>query len=88
MVQLGQRFMLIFPVPLQGHALHQFHTDAYCWIFYCRFGFGVCIVIEQTSEVVIAVSAEAASFFKRRRLIANQVIEKELEDGSLILSPR
>ena len=58
MVQLGQRFMLIFPVPLQGHALHQFHTDAYCWIFYCRFGFGVCIVIEQTSEVVIAAFVE------------------------------
>jgi predicted DNA-binding transcriptional regulator YafY len=43
---------------------------------------------EKTQEVVIAVSAEAASFFKRRRLIANQVIEKELEDGSLILSAK
>ena len=28
------------------------------------------------------------SYFKRRRLITNQVIEKELEDGGLIISAR
>jgi len=39
-------------------------------------------------EVVMTVSAEAASYFKRRKLIANQVIEKELADGSLIISTK
>jgi hypothetical protein len=29
-----------------------------------------------------------AGYFKRRKLIANQVIEKELEDGGLIVSAR
>ncbi len=33
-------------------------------------------------------SSEVASYFKRRRLIANQVIEKELEDGGLIVSAK
>lgn len=37
-------------------------------------------------EVVLKVAREAASYFKRRKLIANQVIEKELEDGGLIVS--
>lgn len=31
---------------------------------------------------------EVASYFKRRRLIANQAIEKELEDGGLIVSAK
>jgi predicted DNA-binding transcriptional regulator YafY len=37
-------------------------------------------------EVVLKVAREAADYFKRRKLIANQVIEKELEDGGLIVS--
>lgn len=37
-------------------------------------------------EVVLKISKEAASYFRRRKLIANQVIEKELEDGGLIVS--
>ena len=38
------------------------------------------------AEVVLKVTREVASYFKRRKLIANQVIEKELEDGGLIVS--
>lgn len=38
------------------------------------------------TEVVLQVTRDAASYFKRRKLIANQVIEKELEDGGLIVS--
>jgi predicted DNA-binding transcriptional regulator YafY len=38
------------------------------------------------SEVVLKVTREAASYFKRRKLIANQIIEKELEDGGIIVS--
>jgi len=41
---------------------------------------------EVTKEVVLKVSQGVADYFKRRKLIANQVIEKELEDGSLIIS--
>ena len=32
------------------------------------------------------VAGEVAAYFKRRKLIANQVIVKELEDGGLIIS--
>jgi predicted DNA-binding transcriptional regulator YafY len=39
-------------------------------------------------EVVVKVDSAVASYFKRRKLIANQVIEKELEDGSLIISAK
>ena len=39
-------------------------------------------------EVVLKVSAEVAGYFKRRKLIANQVLEKELEDGGLIISAK
>lgn len=38
------------------------------------------------TEVVLKVAREAADYFKRRKLIANQVITKELEDGGLIVS--
>ena len=41
---------------------------------------------EEKQEVVISVSSEVAGYFKRRKLIANQVIEKELQDGSIIIS--
>jgi len=37
-------------------------------------------------EVVLKVSGLAANYFRRRKLVANQVIEKELEDGGLIVS--
>ena len=37
-------------------------------------------------EIVLKINREAASYFRRRKLIANQVIEKELEDGGLIVS--
>lgn len=43
---------------------------------------------EEVKEVVLKVSKAAADYFKRRKLIANQVIEKELEDGSLIISTK
>lgn len=39
-------------------------------------------------EVVMTISGEVAPYFKRRKLIANQVIEKELDDGGLILSAK
>ena len=37
-------------------------------------------------EVVLKIAREAAGYFRRRKLIAGQVIEKELEDGGLIVS--
>lgn len=43
---------------------------------------------EEKQEIVLKVSCEVASYFKRRRLIANQLIEKELEDGGLIVSAK
>ncbi len=43
---------------------------------------------EERQEVVLKVGRDVASYFKRRRLIANQVIEKELEDGGLIVSAK
>ena len=41
---------------------------------------------ESKVEVVLQVSPEVASYFRRRALIANQVIVKDLQDGGLILS--
>ena len=43
---------------------------------------------EEKQEIVLKIDREVASHFKRRRLIANQVIEKELEDGGLIVSAK
>lgn len=43
---------------------------------------------EEKREIVLKISAEVAGYFKRRKLIANQVIEKELEDGGLIVSAK
>ncbi len=40
---------------------------------------------EEKKEIVLKIAKEVAGYFKRRKLIANQVIEKELEDGGLIL---
>ena len=39
-------------------------------------------------EIVLKIAGEVAGYFKRRKLIANQVIEKELEDGGLIVSAK
>ena len=39
-------------------------------------------------EVVLKVAEPAAGYFRRRKLVANQVIEKELEDGGLIVSAK
>jgi len=36
----------------------------------------------------MSISQDVAPYFKRRKLIANQVIEKELEDGGLIISAK
>jgi predicted DNA-binding transcriptional regulator YafY len=41
---------------------------------------------EKKTEVVLKVTREAASYFRRRKLIACQVLEKELEDGGIIVS--
>lgn len=43
---------------------------------------------EEMKEIVLKIAKEIAGYFKRRRLIANQVIEKELEDGGLIVSAK
>lgn len=39
-------------------------------------------------EVVLKIDKMAAGYFKRRQLIANQIIVKELEDGGLIVSAK
>lgn len=41
---------------------------------------------EAKIELVLKISKDVADYFKRRKLIANQVIEKELSDGGLIVS--
>jgi len=38
------------------------------------------------TEVVLKVNSEAADYFRRRKLIASQKIEKELADGGLLVS--
>lgn len=43
---------------------------------------------EQTLEVVLKIDKSVAPYFSRRKLIANQVIEKQLADGGLILSAK
>lgn len=43
---------------------------------------------EEKKEIVLKIAKEVAGYFKRRKLIANQVIEKELEDGGLIVSAK
>lgn len=43
---------------------------------------------EEKKEIVLKIAHEVASYFKRRKLIANQVLEKELEDGGLIVSAK
>lgn len=41
---------------------------------------------EDRTEIVLKIAKEVAGYFKRRKLIANQVIQMELEDGGLIVS--
>ncbi len=43
---------------------------------------------EEKREIVLKIASGVAGYFKRRKLIANQVIEKELEDGGLIISAK
>jgi predicted DNA-binding transcriptional regulator YafY len=43
---------------------------------------------ETKIEVVLTVAKDAAGYFKRRPLVAHQVIDKELADGGLIVSAR
>jgi predicted DNA-binding transcriptional regulator YafY len=45
-------------------------------------------LVEEKREIVLQIASEIAGYFKRRKLIANQVIEKELEDGGLIVSAK
>lgn len=40
----------------------------------------------ETKEAVFQIDSEAAGYFRRRNLIPDQKIEKELEDGGLIVS--
>jgi len=39
-------------------------------------------------EIVMIIAQEVAGYFKRRQLIANQVIQEEREDGSLLVSAK
>lgn len=43
---------------------------------------------EVNQEVVLKINGEVAGYFKRRKLIANQIVEKELEDGGLLVSAK
>ena len=43
---------------------------------------------EDKKEIVLKIAKSVAGYFKRRKLIANQVLEKELEDGGLIVSTK
>lgn len=43
---------------------------------------------DEKKEIVLKIAGEIAGYFKRRKLIANQVVEKELEDGGLIVSTK
>lgn len=40
----------------------------------------------QKIEVVLKIAPQVASYFRRRKLLSNQVIEKDLEDGGLLIS--
>jgi predicted DNA-binding transcriptional regulator YafY len=41
---------------------------------------------EKKTEVILTIAPPATIYFRRRKLIAQQIIEKELEDGGLIVS--
>lgn len=40
------------------------------------------------TEIRLRIAKDVASYFRRRKLIANQVIEEELDDGGLIVSAK
>lgn len=48
---------------------------------------GILLSYEK-QKVVMEIDRKVAGYFKRRQLIANQIIEKELEDGGLIISAK
>jgi predicted DNA-binding transcriptional regulator YafY len=43
---------------------------------------------EKKLEVVLKITGQAASYFRRRKLVANQVIDKELEEGGMIVTTK
>lgn len=43
---------------------------------------------EKKLDVVLKITGSAASYFRRRKWVANQVILKELEDGGMIVSAK
>jgi predicted DNA-binding transcriptional regulator YafY len=43
---------------------------------------------EKKQEVVLKITGPAASYFRRRKLVANQVINKELEEGGMIVTTK
>jgi len=43
-------------------------------------------IAEDNTEVVLKVSAQVAHYFKRRNILPNQKLDKELETGELIVS--
>lgn len=43
---------------------------------------------EKKLEVVLKITGPAASYFRRRKLVANQVINKELEEGGMIVTTK
>ena len=45
-------------------------------------------VSDDKIEVILRINKEAAGYFKRRQLITNQVLIKELEDGGLMISAK
>ena len=45
-------------------------------------------IAEDKTEVVLKVSAQVAHYFKRRNILPNQSIDKELETGELIVSSK
>lgn len=43
---------------------------------------------DRKMEIVLKIAGPVADYFRRRKLVANQVIEKELEGGGLIVSAK
>jgi len=58
----------------EPHLLEMLHEEDSIWLN------------EKKTEAVLTVAAPVASYFRRRKLIAQQRIDKELEDGGLIIS--
>ena len=43
---------------------------------------------EKKLEVILKITGPAASYFRRRKWVSNQVIEKELENGGMVVSAK